>query len=297
LHFGPSISPTIAGRLSGLNDYAANVYSQNGEDGILARLLELIGERNGWCIEFGAWDGLHLSNCANLIRNNEYSGVLIEADERRFAELESNYRDNPGVTTIRASVGFNLTDGLDALVSEIAMPDDPDVLSIDIDGNDYHVWSAVEHVRARIVCVEFNPTIPNAVDFVQTADRSVHQGCGVRSLVRLGKEKGYELACCTVSNALFVDARYFPQLEIANNSIDALRDDSRFVTYLFCGYDGRILLDGYRRVLWHGIPMSERKVQQLPRFLIGYPDDYSAVQRVASRLYKFLVRLRRALLY
>jgi hypothetical protein len=275
--------------VSRLNDYAANVYSQNGEDGILTRLLELIGERNGWCIEFGAWDGVNLSNCANLIRNHEYSGVLIEASEKRFARLESNYRDNPRVTTIRALVGFDSADGLDALLSDNAMPDDPDVLSIDIDGNDYHVWSAISHFRAKIVCVEFNPTIPNAVDFVQTADHSVRQGCGIRSLVRLGKEKGYELACCTDCNALFVDARYFQRLEIANNSIDALRDDSRFITHLFCGYDGRMLLDGYRKVVWHDVPVSERRVQQLPRFLIGSPDEYSAAQRLAFRLYRFLV--------
>jgi hypothetical protein len=66
--------------------------------------------------------------------------------------------------------------------------------------------------------------------------------------------------------------------------------------YLFCGYDGPMLLDGYRRVVWHDVPVSERRFQQLPRFLIGSTDGYSAAQRFAFRLYKFfrvrLVRLR-----
>jgi hypothetical protein len=276
--------------LSVLDSYAAQVYSQDGEDGILERILELIGEHNRWCIEFGAWDGLHLSNCANLIHNHGYSGVLIEANGSKFAALEANYRSLSSVTTINAFVGFSPDDNLDALLSDVSMPDDPDVLSIDIDGNDYHAWAAIERLQPKVVCIEFNSTIPNAVDFVQAADPAVQQGCGVRSLVRLGKEKGYELTCCTTWNAIFVDARYFSRLGIETNSVDALRDDSPFTTYLSSGYDGHVILSGYRRLPWHKLPVDERKVQQIPRWLARYPDDYSAAQRLGFRVYR---RLRR----
>jgi hypothetical protein len=276
--------------LSGLNEYSENVYSQSGEDGILERLLELIGERNRFCVEFGAWDGLHLSNCANLIRNKGYLGVLIEADEHRYAELETNYQGFPNATTLRALVGFGTGDNLDTLLSDIPMPEDPDVLSVDIDGNDYHAWASIQRLRPKVVCIEFNPTVPNAVDFVQAADSSIRQGCGIRSLVNLGKEKGYELACCTSWNAFFVDARFFARLEIADNSLESMRTDTGFVTYIFSGYDGRILLEGYRRLPWHEIPFAEKKAQQLPSFLAGYPGDYSLLKQHAFGIYK---RLRR----
>jgi len=275
-----------------LTDYAANVYSQNGEDGILEHLLERIGDRNSWCVEFGAWDGLHLSNCANLIRNHGYSGVLIEADRSRFETLRENYRSFRGVTTLNAFVGFREDDNLDTLLSRVAMPHDPDVLSIDIDGNDYHVWAATARLKPKIVCIEFNPTIPNAVDFVQAADPAAQQGAGVRSLVELGRQKGYELACCTAWNAMFVEGRIFPRIGVPDNSLDALRDDRRFTTYLFTGYDGRVMLGGYRRLLWHDVPMRERRVQQLPRWLRTYPDDYSPAQRLAFRAYRRLRRSR-----
>ena len=268
-----------------LVNYAANVYTQYGEDGILERILELVDDGNRWCVEFGAWDGLHLSNCANLIRNHGYAGVLIEADKARFVQLEANYGDFPDTSTLRAFVGFGPRDNLDTLLADVDMPEDPDVLSIDIDGNDYHAWAAIKRLRPKIVCIEFNPTVPNEVEFVQPADASVQQGSGVRSLVKLGEQKGYELACCTEANAFFVDARLFPRLGLADNSLEALRDDKPWVTYLFSGFDGRVILSGYSTLRWHGLPFESRKVQQLPRFLIRYPGDYSRLQRLAFRGY------------
>lgn len=265
-----------------LADYAANVYSQFGEDGILERILELVADRNRWCVEFGAWDGLRWSNSANLIRNHGYSGVLIEADKARFEQLDGNYRNVPGTTTLRAFVGFGPDDNLDTLLADVDMPEDPDFLSIDIDGNDYHAWAAIQ-LRPKVVCVEFNPTVPNHIEFVQSADPTVRQGCGVCSLVKLGKQKGYELACCTDVNAFFVDSHLFPRLGIADNSPESLRNDRSWITYLFSGYDGHVILSGFNVLPWHDIRFESRKVQQLPRFMIDFPDDYSRIQRVAFR--------------
>jgi hypothetical protein len=214
-----------------LTEFAANVYSQYGEDGVIERMLEVIEDTNGWCVEFGAWDGLHLSNCANLVHNKGYAAVFIEANPEKFSELQATYRDCPRVTTINAFVGFTPTDGLDTILSTIEMPDDPDLLSIDIDGNDYHVWAAVERLRPKIVCIEFNPTVPNDVAFVQAADPRVQRGSGVAALVRLGREKRYELVCCTDANAFFVDDRYFPRMEINDNSLESLRRDRSHLTY------------------------------------------------------------------
>jgi hypothetical protein len=70
-----------------LLDYASDVTSETGEDGILRKALELLPEKNQWCIEFGAWDGKHLSNTYNLIATRGYRGVLIEPRRARFREL------------------------------------------------------------------------------------------------------------------------------------------------------------------------------------------------------------------
>ncbi|HWE03123.1 MAG TPA: hypothetical protein VG326_12000, partial [Tepidisphaeraceae bacterium] len=71
----------LNGRPNGwLNQYARNVYSQFGEDGILEQALRLLPVRDKWCVEFGAHDGLTYSNSANLITAQEYRAVLIEPD-------------------------------------------------------------------------------------------------------------------------------------------------------------------------------------------------------------------------
>jgi hypothetical protein len=77
-----------------LNRFASDRFSQSGEDGIIERILEVIGGLDRWCVEFGAWDGLHFSNCANLLRNRSYSGVFFEADRWRFEKLKANYKDH-----------------------------------------------------------------------------------------------------------------------------------------------------------------------------------------------------------
>jgi hypothetical protein len=83
---------------SGLSGYARDEFSQNGEDGILGRIFELLGVSQGSCVEFGAWDGIHLSNTRNLIENDGWQAVLIEADPVKFRDLQQNARTFPGVT-------------------------------------------------------------------------------------------------------------------------------------------------------------------------------------------------------
>ena len=78
-----------------LLEFASNTYSQTGEDGVLGKILETLPERDLWCVEFGAWDGRHLSNTCNLIENRGYSAVLIEADAKRFRDLLADRGKNP----------------------------------------------------------------------------------------------------------------------------------------------------------------------------------------------------------
>src|SRR5260370_39426352 len=90
------IGPNLK-RIMRLLDYAANVYSQNGEDGILSKILELLPAKDEWCVEFGAWDGRYLSNTCNLIEKSGYSAVLIEPDRKKFADLLKHHGNNRNV--------------------------------------------------------------------------------------------------------------------------------------------------------------------------------------------------------
>src|SRR5579872_1690072 len=94
------------------------------------------------------------------------------------------------------------------------IPRDFDLLSIDIDGNDYHAWAAVKTYRPKAVVIEFNPTIPNEVDFVQEPVTHLNHGASLAALVRLAREKGYELVSTTLNNAFFVEQKYFSRFNI-----------------------------------------------------------------------------------
>lgn len=84
-----------------------NTYSQTGEDGVIDKILEILPQNDKWCVEFGAWDGKHLSNTRNLIEQKDYSAILIEGDKKKFAVLQKNYSSNLNVITLNEFVGYD----------------------------------------------------------------------------------------------------------------------------------------------------------------------------------------------
>ncbi|MEN9728211.1 MAG: hypothetical protein RL434_2577 [Pseudomonadota bacterium] len=271
-----------------LDERARNVHSQCGEDGVIEAIFEVISAGEPpWCVEFGAWDGIHLSNTRHLLQSANWSAVLIEGDAQRYQKLVAEYAGNSRVCPLNAWVGFGESDGLDSLLSGTPIPRDFALLSIDIDGNDYHVWKAVQVYQPRVVVIEYNPTIPTPVRFVQPADPAVQQGSSLLSLVELGREKGYELVCVLANNAIFVRAEYLAAFGLATNAPEVLRTDERQITWLFTGYDGRIFLAGKRRMIWHGVKILESDVQVLPRFLRHPRARYSLWRRLYMRFFKW----------
>lgn len=254
-------------------------YSQHGEARIILELLSELPERNHWCVDVGAGSGF--SNVRALIESCKYSAVLFEADTEEFSKLSELYEFSVAMIVIRKRcVGFTDGDGLDRLLFSTLLPIDFDFLSIDIDGNDFHVWLALETYRPKIVCIEFNPTIPNEIYFVQAADRNVNQGCSLSALVDLGKQKGYQLAACTEFNAFFVRDEYFPLMKIADNRPEVLRTDMSRVSYMFHGYDGHVFVLGCERLVWHPIWWNDQRFQVLPKYLQHPPWFYSMLQRI-----------------
>ncbi len=185
-------------------------------------------------------------------------------------------------------------DSLDGILSETDLPADFDYLSIDIDGNDYYVWESLVNYRPKAVVIEYNPTVPSEVVWVQENNPLTRQGAGVRSIVELGKRKGYELVALGRFNAFFVRQEYFAGLGIGDNSIARLRQDQKHVTHIWSGFDGTTFTTGGGTLPWHGIPLRAGNRQELPRFLRKYFWDYSLFQKVVFILY-FAVRAPRRL--
>lgn len=258
---------------SPLLNYLSNVTSQCGEDGVIHRINELMPPKHRYCVEFGAWDGKRFSNCHNLLANAGWSGLMIEADPVKFQDLMKTFGDNDRVVKMNRFVGFEGEDRLDSLLLEAGAPEDFDILSIDIDGCDYYVWESLRYFSPSLVIIEFNPSVPNDVIFVQDRTFEVNQGCSLLALIELGKQKGYELICATPFNGFFVKKDDYPRFSIPSNFIGHLyrpMHDGR----IFQGFDSTIHVVGMEKLQWHqsAAPLSSEDFQVLPKSLRRWGD-------------------------
>jgi len=228
-----------------LDNEKYNVTSQRGEDGIIAAIFSVIKPINKWCIEIGAGNGYHLSNTWNLINNQGWNSVQIENNHRRFRQLQEKYKNNGNIHCVNAFV----VSTMDQELSQTSCPKNPDLLVIDIDGDDYHLWSYTNLYHPRVVMIEFNPTIPFWETFINPIQESL--GSSLTALVTLGKEKGYELAYVTEWNAFFVKKSLFFKLKIKDNSVWLLAQHTvKYITYVYQSFDNQTKVGGANKRLW-----------------------------------------------
>ena len=254
-----------------LSRFAANVTSFDGEDGIIARIFEIMPAANRHCLEIGAGDGYEGSNSWSLITTQGWRSLQIEGDPRRFQRLTERHRGNAEVACVNGLAEPQGDLSLDAMIGQAGLDPQLDFLSLDVDGMDWHLWNGMTRCRPRLVMVEFNHTVPNEVTFIQECDPAVNQGASLRAFIELGKRKGYELIATTITNAFFVVAEEFHRFGIADNSIDAMYYNEAYWTRVFQGYDGTLLLAGFQKLIWKNmLPFSADDIQPLPRSLRKY---------------------------
>jgi len=222
-----------------LTKRSRKIYSQHGEEGIIEAIFEVIGIANKWCVEFGAWDGVHLSNTCFFIKEMHWRAIQIEANPARFRQLVANFHGCKDVFQFNEFVGYNSgVDTLEDLLARTPIPNNFDLLSIDVDGNDYHIWDSISRYKPRLVVIEVNPTIPNDIVFIQNRDMGIRQGSSLAAVVELGKKKGYELVCYYTTNAFFVQTSDYLQFAIDDNSPDAMKRDAP--GRIFGCFDGKV---------------------------------------------------------
>ncbi len=283
-----------------LLEYKRNVTSQFGEDGLIEKIFELIGTKSKWCVELGALNGAHDSNVWNLLHHKGWSGVLIEADITNYKKLEALYSGKENIVCVNEFISFEGDHSLDNVFAKTPIPKEFDLLSLDIDGNEYHLWESLIHYSPRVMIVEFNPSIPNDVDFAQPRDMNVFQGSSLRALVRFGIQKGYALVSVVGVNAIFVKNELFPLFGIEDNSPESLYTDTSAYTRLFQLYDGTIVLSGCDTLLWHKKQIRAEDLQIVPQRKRYYPAKINrsgfvrSVKDIVRRLplYSSILKLR-----
>lgn len=157
----------------------------------------MIGETNRYGVEFGVEDGLQ-SNMRYLLKHRKWTGLLMDGGH----EIPENFVRKEFITA----------ENIEHLFSKHGVPEEFDLLSIDIDGNDYWIWKAITHFHPRVVIIEYNAhipaheakTIPYDPSFAW--DKTDYYGASLLALKKLGEEKGYTLVCTDKHgvNAFFV---------------------------------------------------------------------------------------------
>ena len=224
--------------LENLNDYTSDITSGDGTNGVLIEIFKRLNINFGFCVEFGAADGLWNSN-TNPFWANGWAALLIETDPGVFKKLNKNVENMENVITMNCHVsphpeGESKIENsycLDKILNTFnegllshRCNKDFDLLSIDVDGNDYHIWKNIKKYKPKCVVIEYNQTIPPNIDLVDEIQDYLGMGASIKSLEELGREKGYSLVACTGSNLIFVDNHYVKKLGNITTDIRDLYD-------------------------------------------------------------------------
>jgi hypothetical protein len=198
---------------TGLHDKEFRVFSQWGEDGIIQHLVSRLQLGRSIFVEFGVETYTEASTRFLLINNN-WAGLVMDGDAKNIEHIRNDpiyWQHN-----LKAEHAFITRDNINSLIAKNGIGGEIGLLSVDIDGNDYWVWEAIDAVNPIITIVEYNArfgpdaavTVPYQADFVRsTAHHSMlYYGASLNALCKLGKKKGYAFVGCNSAgnNAFFV---------------------------------------------------------------------------------------------
>lgn len=196
-----------------LGENEFQVYSQWGEDGIIQHLLRNIEIDKKIFIEFGV-EKYTESNTRFLLVNNEWSGLVIDGSEDNITFIKSDaiyWQHN-----LKAECSFITKNNINQLFKKNGISGEIGILSVDIDGNDYWVWDAIDSVNPAIVIAEYNArfgstmsvTVPYDPSFVRSKKHfsMIYYGASLQALCGLAQKKGYAFVGCNSAgnNAFYV---------------------------------------------------------------------------------------------
>lgn len=201
------------GPLQPFSDYEFQVFSQFGDDGIIQRLIRGLKITEESFIEFGVQDYSE-SNTRFLLLNNNWRGLILDCSEEAMAGVRRSPLHWRHDLTVASA--FIDRDNINSLLEQNGFQGELGLLSVDIDGNDYWVWEAINVVNPVIVIVEYNAvfgsraavSIPYDPRFYRTDAHpsNLYWGCSLAALVHLAEKKGYAFIGCNShgNNSYFV---------------------------------------------------------------------------------------------
>ncbi len=250
--------PASQAGVPGLARYEYSWLSQNGEDGIIRYLFDQVGFESRWFVEFGF--GPVQCNGLRLMKHEDFSGLLMDGSSENV-EFFNYAAKRCGLEKVRAVQAFITRDNLQDLIRGNGVPREIDFLSLDVDGNDYWFWEALDCVSPRLVCIEYNAgigpdlslTVPYDPEFERYSQHpsGFFHGASLTALAALGKRKGFYLIGCdsTGTNAFFL------RDDIAVSGVHALEPREAFRPH--ANWLGRGISEAEQLEIMQSMPYQE----------------------------------------
>ncbi len=190
-----------------LRSHRFGVMSQNGEDGLLLELFRRIGVAQRRFVEIGC--GVNGGNSGFLAQELGWAGLMVDGNPGAVDKVGLKFVSDE----VTAECHLVSRESINEIIETAGLAGEIDLLSIDIDGNDFWVWDATTVVNPRVVIIEYNyllgpsaaVTIPYDADFrLPKAPTRAYRGASLEAMVRLARRKGYRLVSSERINAVFL---------------------------------------------------------------------------------------------
>ena len=192
-------------------------------------IFDKIGTTNKFCVEFGISNNGDVTS--DLVDNQDWTALYIEAMLDRYHVAVQKNESKP-VTVLHSHI---TAENVNQLFEQGAVPQEPDLVSIDIDGMDYWIWKALQYTP-RVVIIEYNSVKKPGVLAVKPYDPNHwwddtrYFGASLQSMTNMANAKGYQLVGCDDygCSAAYVRDDVFPMMGIEDNSVETLYKPARY---------------------------------------------------------------------
>jgi hypothetical protein len=193
-----------------LQRFEHQVFSQNGEDGVLAEIFRRIGTTDRTFLEIGVGDGLE--NNTTFFLAQGWKGWWLEGGDAEVEKIRETFYEPLGKGTLVLKQAMITAENISGILADLKVPTEFDLFSLDIDRNTYFIWRALKHLRPRVMVIEYNSTYPPPLEWTveyraeMVYNCTSYMGASLSAYEKLGAELGYALVGCETSgiNAFFV---------------------------------------------------------------------------------------------
>ena len=237
--------------MKNLHLYKKNIYSQNGEDGVILEIIDRIfpKKKNLNVVEFGAHDGKYCSNTYNLILNKLVkTAVYIEAEEKYFNSLIELSKKHKEIIPINAHISFkeNSEFTLDKILKKKNFDINFDILSIDIDSYDLDVFRSIQIYSPKLIIIE-----AGRQNYGVLSEHSIDKNLNSFSSIHNEFKKNFYLIFFN-GNCFYLNKKHFDENLIKLNF--DLNDKLHYYLHqIYANYDDKNLI---KKIIWRLIPKN-----------------------------------------